>query len=82
MSLAALVERPKLGFFLPIGQWLRGPLRDWAEALVEPANLSKHGFLSPGPIRHMWSEHLSGRRDATLQMWTILMFQAWAEANL
>lgn len=78
----ALVERPKLGFFLPIGQWLRGPLRDWAETLLDRETMEKQGFLSPGPVHRMWDEHVSGRRDWTLQAWTILMFQAWAEANL
>lgn len=77
-----IIERPKLGFFLPIGQWLRGPLRDWAEALLDPARLSAQGVLSPMPIAKMWAEHVSGRRDWTLQVWTVLMFQAWAEENL
>lgn len=77
-----LIERPKLGFFLPVGEWLRGPLRDWAETLLDPARLAEEGLLRPEPIGKMWEEHLSGRRDWTLQVWTILMLQAWAEANL
>lgn len=77
-----LVDRPKRGFFLPIGQWLRGPLRDWAEDLLDPNKLAAGGHLSPLPIRQMWNEHVAGDRDWTLQAWTILMFQAWAAANL
>lgn len=76
-----IIERPKLGFFLPIGQWLRGPLRAWAEALLNPGRLAEQGIFVPQPIARMWAEHLSGRRDWTLQMWTILMFQAWADDN-
>lgn len=76
-----IVERPKLGFFLPIGQWLKGPLRGWAEALLDPARLASEGIFDPRPIARMWAEHLSGRRDWTLQVWTILMFQAWADEN-
>lgn len=77
-----IIERPKLGFFLPIGQWLRGPLRDWAQGLLDPMRLREQGVLAPQPIAKMWAEHASGRRDWTLQMWTILMFQAWADENL
>jgi asparagine synthase (glutamine-hydrolysing) len=76
-----LIERPKVGFFLPVGQWLRGPLRDWAETLLAHNRLEAEGVLQPGPIRAMWKEHVSGTRDWTLQLWTILMFQAWLEAN-
>jgi len=78
----ALIERPKLGFFLPIGQWLRGPLRDWAEALLSPSRLAIQGVLAPLPVARLWQEHVSGRRDHTLQVWTVLMFQVWAEGNL
>ena len=77
-----LVDRPKRGFFLPIGQWLRGPLRGWAEELLAPARLAEDGLLAVQPVRRVWEEHVSGRRDCTLQVWTILMFQAWAHANL
>jgi asparagine synthase (glutamine-hydrolysing) len=78
----SIIDRPKLGFFLPIGQWLRGPLRDWAEALLDPVGLAAQGIFVPEAIAKMWAEHVSGRRDWTLQMWTVLMFQAWADEHL
>lgn len=74
-----LIERPKTGFGIPVGDWLRGPLRDWAEDLLAPEALSADGLLDPGPIRQSWAEHLSGRRDWTQRLWTILMLQAWRE---
>jgi asparagine synthase (glutamine-hydrolysing) len=76
-----LVERPKAGFAIPIGQWLRGPLRDWAECLITENRLRSEGFLQPEPIRRVWAEHLGGMRDHTSKLWAILMFQAWLEKN-
>ena len=76
-----LVERPKAGFAIPIGQWLRGPLRDWAEALIDERRLDREGFFEAKPIRKIWAEHLSDRYDWTAKLWTILMFQAWHEAQ-
>jgi asparagine synthase (glutamine-hydrolysing) len=71
-----LFERAKTGFGIPIGSWLRGPLRDWAEALLTPAAIAEGG-LAVEPVRQMWARHLDGRVDAEREMWTILMYQAW-----
>jgi asparagine synthase (glutamine-hydrolysing) len=76
-----LIERPKQGFGIPIGAWLRGPLKDWAESLLDPRRLSEQGFLRPEPIRKMWADHQSGRRNKEHHLWDVLMFQAWLEAN-
>jgi len=74
-----LIERPKAGFAMPIGQWLRGPLRAWADELLHPDRLGREGYLSPELISRLWQQHLSGRYDHTTKLWTVLMWQAWLE---
>jgi asparagine synthase (glutamine-hydrolysing) len=73
----ALVERPKSGFAIPLGQWLRGPLRAWAEELLSEKGLGEGGLLTPAPIRARWAEHLEGTRNWHASLWPVLMFQAW-----
>ena len=76
---ASLIERPKMGFAAPVGAWLRGPLREWAEALLAEERIKREGFLRPQPVRRVWREHLAGDRNAQEMLWAVLMFQAWLE---
>ena len=77
----ALVERPKQGFGVPIGEWLKGPLRDWAEDLLATERLTRGGLLRPEPIRRRWEEHLAGRRDGRNELWDVLVLQQWLAAR-
>ena len=72
-----MFDRGKQGFESPIGLWLRGPLKDWAEDLLDPVKMRADGFLDPAPIRQRWQEHQSGRRNWQHALWTVLMFQQW-----
>lgn len=76
-----LMERPKMGFGIPLDAWLRGPLRDWGEALLNPERLTREGFFHPAPIAQKWREHQAGARNWSYYLWDALMFQSWLEAR-
>lgn len=76
-----LVERPKSGFAIPLRQWLRGPLREWAESLLDDRKLRHEGFFNSKPIRQKWQEHLSGKRNWQSELWDVLMFESWLDAQ-
>jgi asparagine synthase (glutamine-hydrolysing) len=77
----ALFERPKAGFGIPVGEWIKGPLRDWAENLLDARRLRSEGWLDAARVEQRWREHLSGERDSTGALWSVLMFEAWLEAE-
>lgn len=77
-----LIERPKMGFGVPLETWLRGPLKDWAADLLDVNQLENDGYLNAQPIHNKWQEHLSGRRNNSYELWNILMFQAWKQSNV
>jgi asparagine synthase (glutamine-hydrolysing) len=71
----------KSGFSIPLDRWLRGPLREWAESLLEERRVREDGFFQAFPIRKKWAEHLSGKSAWHHQLWSVLMFQAWWDVN-
>jgi asparagine synthase (glutamine-hydrolysing) len=75
----ALVDRPKTGFSIPIGMWLRGPLREWAEGLLAASRIRAEGFFEPAPVRRAWAAHLGGSEQWEQRLWAVLMFQAWSD---
>jgi asparagine synthase (glutamine-hydrolysing) len=76
-----LFDRPKRGFSVPVDEWLRGPLRGWAEELLSPSRLRDDGYFRPDLIRQAWDAHLSGRSNRHAELWTVLMFQSWLDAK-
>ncbi len=76
-----LIERPKAGFGIPLGEWLRGPLKDWVEDLITDSRLQREGFFNASLVRKLWSEHLTGKYNHEVLLWTILMFQVWLEGE-
>jgi asparagine synthase (glutamine-hydrolysing) len=75
-----ITDRPKAGFEVPVRQWLRGPLREWAEDLLDEGRIAREGLLNPAPIRQTWLEHKSGR-DWSHRLWTVLMFESWLQST-
>ena len=73
----SIVDRPKMGFGVPVDRWVRGPLREWAEDLLDAGKMREEGILDPARVRRLWEEHLSGNSSHSAGLWNLLMFQAW-----
>ena len=76
-----LFERPKAGFAIPVGEWIKGDLRPWVEELLDPAHMAAEGMFDPAIVQRRWRDHLAGQRDSTPALWAVLMFQAWHRAQ-
>ena len=76
-----MTERPKRGFEIPLDLWLRGPLREWAENLLNEKRIKQENYFNPEQIRNKWKEHLSEKKNWQYDLWDILMFQAWLDKN-
>ena len=76
-----LIERPKAGFSIPLGEWLRGPLKEWAEGLLESSRIVEEGYLNSNYVNQLWIDHLTEKRDGTFKIWSILMFQSWLDST-
>ena len=74
-----LFDRPKAGFAIPVGEWIKGPLRPWAEELLDASQMAGEGWFDPDIVQRRWRDHLSGRRDSTPALWAVLMFQSWLD---
>jgi asparagine synthase (glutamine-hydrolysing) len=74
-----LFDRAKAGFAVPVGEWIKGPLRGWADELLDPGRMAGESWFDPAIVRSRWADHLSGRRDSTMALWAVLMFQAWLD---
>lgn len=76
-----MIERPKMGFGVPIGDWMRGPLKDWSESLINESRLKNEGYLNPDLVSRTWNEHVNGTMNWQFNLWDVLMFEAWLEKN-
>jgi len=76
-----LIERPKMGFAIPLHDWLRGPLKEWANALLDEKRIAQEGYFNPEPVTKLWKDHVSGKFNYGDKLWPILMFQSWLEAQ-